>query len=392
MAHGHRHSNLIGVVLLAISIMLLPNAKPLMAQPAEISVRAEGTIQNDCFNNLDGLAFRWRPLQLIISAKSQVTQTGATIGFVIYSPDNSTSSDTILSAQMSPDWASATYWNLGGGLITEFFGNGLPDSLLTGGAMVTNAGFQSNNFVDILTLDINLTENGIICIDSSFILPSGSWFMSPGGAPLWHGGAGDVAVGGTSSTAFCLTITDPSPGPNSCFLFSFGISTSSQVRLGNTLVVSDTLNIVYPDLADFSVTNDGAGIATIDSAGYSTYTPSPLDVDKTIEFGISFTMEDNLSPCPEINRFLCEGHGSMISVLPQDNCCDVPGDADHSGSTNIGDVTYMIQRIFNGGPPPICPNESDPNADGFFNIGDVTMLITRIFANGVAPVCGTIVN
>lgn len=71
------------------------------------------------------------------------------------------------------------------------------------------------------------------------------------------------------------------------------------------------------------------------------------------------------------------------------SCCDTPGDADRSGRVNIADVTFMISRIFSGGPAPCCMDESDSNGDNRTNISDVTFMISRIFAKGAAPVCGT---
>jgi len=72
-----------------------------------------------------------------------------------------------------------------------------------------------------------------------------------------------------------------------------------------------------------------------------------------------------------------------------DNCCDVPGDADNSGRLNIGDVTFLISRIFSNGGAPVCQDKADANGDNTVNIEDVTFLITRIFSSGSAPICGS---
>lgn len=63
------------------------------------------------------------------------------------------------------------------------------------------------------------------------------------------------------------------------------------------------------------------------------------------------------------------------------------GDANGSGAVNIADVTYLIARIFAGGPAPVPPEAGDANGSGSVNIADVTYLIARIFAGGAAPVC-----
>lgn len=74
-----------------------------------------------------------------------------------------------------------------------------------------------------------------------------------------------------------------------------------------------------------------------------------------------------------------------LNTLP--SCCNIPGDADHSGSVNIGDVTFLIARIFGGGPAPECQDEGDADGSNSITIGDVTHLIAYIFCEGPAPVC-----
>lgn len=70
-------------------------------------------------------------------------------------------------------------------------------------------------------------------------------------------------------------------------------------------------------------------------------------------------------------------------------CCDVAGDANHDGATNIGDVTHLIAHIFSGGSEPVCAGEGDANGSGSTNIADVTHLIAWIFSGGTSPVCPT---
>lgn len=71
-----------------------------------------------------------------------------------------------------------------------------------------------------------------------------------------------------------------------------------------------------------------------------------------------------------------------------DNCCTLPGDVDANGKMNIGDVTYLIQRIFLAGPPPECCASGDANSSGTITIGDITMLISTLFTGGDLPTCG----
>ncbi len=379
----------IALLLLSLATMISVQSISAIAQPAEISVRIDAGLPSDCINGLDGVFFLFDPARFIISAKSLNLQSGASIGFEIYSPDNSTTTDTITLSQMDSRWGGSEFWNLGVGLLHEHRGAGLPDSVLTGGVALPGAGFQSSSFIDILTIDLDINEIGIICIDSVFVAPSGNWLMTPDGPPVWNGGGGDISVGGSSPTAFCMTVTPPI-GESPCIFSGSAnpLQPSYQVGLGDTLVLLDS---IVSERADYSVTTTGAGVASVDSAGYTTYIPSPSELDSTITFELTYSLPTFSTTCIVPERVSCTDF-ALVSVTIGASCCDVPGDADHSGSVNIGDVTFMIARIFSGGPAPLCPNESDANADGAFNVADVTYLISRIFSGGPAPVCGTVVN
>jgi len=181
---------------------------------AEISVRAVGDIKVDTLNNLDGMVQRTDTFQLVISAKTTAPKNGATLGFIIYSPDNSFVSATDVSMAMTPFWASL--WTQTGSILnnTDRVDGVLPEQYLTGGVTLPGDEFQSNSFVDILTVDITYPQPGIICIDSAFFPPAGEWLMigndnSP--APAWLGGKGDATVGGSRPGAFCITV-----GPGGC--------------------------------------------------------------------------------------------------------------------------------------------------------------------------------
>jgi hypothetical protein len=76
-------------------------------------------------------------------------------------------------------------------------------------------------------------------------------------------------------------------------------------------------------------------------------------------------------------------------ILYTNGCCETAGDADGSGVITIGDATFLIARIFTGGPASDCQDEMDANGNHTINIGDVTHIIAWIFTGGPPPLCGT---
>ncbi len=77
--------------------------------------------------------------------------------------------------------------------------------------------------------------------------------------------------------------------------------------------------------------------------------------------------------------FLFDG---SITVL-QGICGDVNAD----GQVNVADLTYLVNWLFNGGPPP--PILENANVDGIngVNIADLTYFVAHLFQGGPPPVC-----
>jgi len=69
------------------------------------------------------------------------------------------------------------------------------------------------------------------------------------------------------------------------------------------------------------------------------------------------------------------------------DCCDHPGDFTNDNNLNALDITAMINNLYKGGPPAICPDEADTNGSGIFNILDITYLINYLYKGGSAPKC-----
>jgi len=129
---------------------------------------------------------------------------------------------------------------------------------------------------------------------------------------------------------------------------------------------------------------DGDGIPGSEDNCPSTPNPSQSDLDGD---GVGDACDNCVeTPNPDQIDSDFDGLGDAC-----DNCCVTAGDANNDDKVNIADITFLIARIFAGGPAPPCCSEGDANGSGKINIADITYLIARIFAGGPAPICGPVI-
>jgi hypothetical protein len=91
---------------------------------------------------------------------------------------------------------------------------------------------------------------------------------------------------------------------------------------------------------------------------------------------------------PTLNPYQTDQGIHDVFVAKVHWCCIVNrGDCNNDGTdANILDLTFLVDRIFRGGPPAVCPEEADVNSDGATsNILDLTFLVDRIFRGGPPP-------
>jgi len=63
------------------------------------------------------------------------------------------------------------------------------------------------------------------------------------------------------------------------------------------------------------------------------------------------------------------------------------GDANGDNKISVGDVVYLINYLFKGGPPPNPWIKGDANGDGKVTVADVVYLINYLFKGGPPPHC-----
>ena len=68
-------------------------------------------------------------------------------------------------------------------------------------------------------------------------------------------------------------------------------------------------------------------------------------------------------------------------------CGFICGDVNANGVVNILDITYLVNYLYKGGPPPQPEASGDVNNDNTIGILDITYLINYLYKGGPAPVC-----
>jgi hypothetical protein len=61
------------------------------------------------------------------------------------------------------------------------------------------------------------------------------------------------------------------------------------------------------------------------------------------------------------------------------------GDANGDGKWTVGDVIYLINYLFKGGPSPNPKLAGDANCDGKVTVADAVYLINYLFKGGPPP-------
>jgi hypothetical protein len=108
--------------------------------------------------------------------------------------------------------------------------------------------------------------------------------------------------------------------------------------------------------------------------GTNSVTAVDMDIDGDLDMVTTNHNTDEVSVVYNLNG------GSVGS------CCDIRGDADHSGQLDALDVTYFVNWMWKSGPDMSCPEEGDVNGDGRIDALDITFLVDYLWKSGPPPV------
>ncbi len=73
-----------------------------------------------------------------------------------------------------------------------------------------------------------------------------------------------------------------------------------------------------------------------------------------------------------------------LQISPAYICGDVNGDG---SDPNVGDLTFLVDHLFNGGPPPPVGAAADVDGSLDLNVSDLTYLVAYLFTGGPDPAC-----
>ncbi|MEZ5357992.1 MAG: T9SS type A sorting domain-containing protein [Candidatus Zixiibacteriota bacterium] len=259
---------------------------------------AAGNVVDLGINSTTDTIFADQANEFLISLENDVTLGGLGLGFHIWSPDDASwtwnaqseglGSNQILTvvpgSRMSPP---NTVWDLGGMQITDTTLDGIsPDTIMFGGAAL-NGGLASGPLEHMISLHFtpNLptaVDEGIICIDSTYVPPAGSFvFVDAGGGTF-------VPSVAWSEGGRCYVVDKIE---NQCPEFVSGNpSTMSVSHCGSNSVVLSATDF-EGDAIQFGISaNTGNGTATVTNHNDGTCTVNYTATGADIGAAVSVTV------------------------------------------------------------------------------------------------------
>ncbi len=227
----------------------------------------------------------------------------------------------------------------------------------------------NNSSLDYCRIDS--LGNGILCLNSSPTITN-SWI---------------------SGSENCLYLSGPNATPSieSCELAGSGggsdililCDSSSAPTITNCFILGGIKGVVAKNAANPQLNYNNI---------YNNSDYGVLNEDSTLIIDAQYNWwGDQTGPFDPLDN--PEGLGDRVSqwvdYRPWLNCPMpyVCGDANGDGFIDLGDVVYLINYLYKGGPAPNPIEVGDCNSDGTVDLGDVVYLINYLFKGGPAPDC-----
>jgi hypothetical protein len=122
--------------------------------------------------------------------------------------------------------------------------------------------------------------------------------------------------------------------------------------------------------------NNGSGAflsAVNFSVGQDPYSVfcADLDADADLDLAVANFNSDNVS--------------ILLNLMNQSSW--TRGDANGNGIVDVGDILYLVNYLYRGGPAPSPVDAGDANCDGLVAAGDIIYLVNYLFRGGPPPGC-----
>ena len=335
------------------------------------------TFSEDGFAAATGL----RPIK---GPKATVNKTCATQGFNLFYTGRFTTADSNIT--MEKTWYAPYSSPL------EVTGHTEPDLFYvqalkvwnTSGAPISGVAIGEFTDWDIPSDSGSRNWGGINPIKNLIYLQGGEYDDTNPAYPLGDCQKDDLRFGGTRYLGGFKAAT-PIASPSSASVKEFGIELGGDglphvdtvwARMqesGWSTTANDSDNVIYMTYAKnqtLAVTNDTLRFYT---AWLSVRNGTVTDLE---------TMSDKA-----LAWYTAKGLNLLSDDKCVASCCVKEGDANHNGSLNVVDITFLVNFLFKGGPIYNCKDEADANDNGSVNVVDITYLVNFLFKGGAITPC-----
>ena len=143
-------------------------------------------------------------------------------------------------------------------------------------------------------------------------------------------------------------------------------------------------SLVSHDYAGLEPINDTLSIP--DASGYAYYTDFEATQGTTYYYTVTNVSECGMEtePCPWIKDDVPGGGWWLEDSI----YTYVAGDANNDDVVAVGDIVFLANYIYHGGPAPPVMEAADANGDCVVDAGDVVYLLNYLYENGPPPVYG----